>query len=206
MLDNKGFDAWSGEYNESIEKYNQGYPFEGYYNVLGYVQSLVKENDKVKILDLGIGTGLLTKELYKNGGQIYGVDFSGKMLELAKKKMPDGNFFCSDFKLGLPEELKEIKFNYIISSYAIHHISDEEKVKFIKELKNHLKEDGKIIIADVAFETKEKMQECKENSGNKWDDDEFYMIADDIIVKMNGLGLDINYTQISSCAGVLEII
>ena len=31
MLENKGFDEWSGEYNDSIERYSQGYPFEGYY-------------------------------------------------------------------------------------------------------------------------------------------------------------------------------
>lgn len=205
MLDNKGFDEWSGEYDDSIERYSQGYPFEGYYEVLGYVQSLVKANKEAKILDLGIGTGLLTNELYKNGGQIYGVDFSNKMLELAKKKMPDGNFYCFNFKSGLPEEIKELKFDYIVSSYAIHHINDKEKVEFIKELKSRLKEEGKIIIADVAFETKEKMKACKEGSKNEWDDDEFYMIARDIKPKIRQLGFNVNYTQISACAGVIEI-
>lgn len=205
MLDNKGFDEWSGGYDKSIEKYSQGYPFEGYYEVLGYVQSLVKVKKEAKILDFGIGTGLLTNELYKKGGQIYGVDFSEKMLKLAKKKMPEGNFYCFNLKAGLPEELEEIKFDYIVSSYAIHHINDEEKVQFINELKNRLKEDGKIIIADVSFESKDKMQACKESSKNDWDDDEFYMIASDIKPKIRQLGLNVNYTQISACAGVIEI-
>ncbi len=205
MLNNKGFDTWSGEYDESIERHSKGYPFEAYYNVLSYVQGLVKLDEEVKILDIGIGTGLLTKELYKKGAKIYGIDFSKKMLEIAKIKMPKGIFYCCDFKSGLPKELKEEKFDYIVSSYAIHHINEDEKVEFIKELKNRLKEKGKIIIADVAFETKEKMNECKRISGKHWDDDEYYIILEDIKRKMNNLNLDIKYTQISSCAGVLEI-
>lgn len=206
MLDKKGFDVWSGDYDESIERYSYGYPFEGYYNVLSYVHSLVNINKQVKILDLGIGTGLLTNELYKKGGKIYGVDFSKKMIKLAKKKIPNGIFYCCDFKFGLPDELKDVKFDYIVSSYAIHHITDEEKVKFIRELKNKLEENGRIILADVAFETKDKMKECKEISRNAWDDDEFYMIAEDLKPKIIRLGLDLTYTQISSCAGVFEII
>ncbi len=204
MLSNKGFDKWSGEYDDSIERYIKGYPFEGYYNVLSYVQSLVNLDKGVKILDIGIGTGLLTQELYKKGAKVYGIDFSKKMLELAKSKMPKGIFYCCDFKSGLPKELKE-KFDYIVSSYAIHHINDDEKVEFIKELKTRLKNKGKIIIADVAFETKNKLNECKRISGENWDDDEFYIIASEIKSKINNLGLNVNYTQISTCAGVVEI-
>ena len=84
-------------------------------------------------------------------------------------------------------------------------LNDKEKVKFVNELMNRLEEDGKIIIADVSFETKDKMKECKESSKNEWDDDEFYMIANDIKPKIRQLGLNVNYTQISSWAGVLEI-
>ena len=71
---------------------------------------------------------------------------------------------------------------------------------------NRLEEDGKKIIADVSFETKDKMKECKESSKNEWDDDEFYMIANDIKPKISKLSLDVNYTQVSFFAGVLEIL
>lgn len=76
MLSDKGFDKWAGEYDESIARDSEGYPFEGYYNVLAYVQNKIKIEDGVKILDIGIGTGLLTQELYKKGARIYGIDFS----------------------------------------------------------------------------------------------------------------------------------
>lgn len=44
------------------------------------------------------------------------------------------------------------KFDYVVSSYAIHHIDNDAKINFIFQLKNVLKNNGRIIIADVAFE------------------------------------------------------
>jgi len=41
------------------------------------------------------------------------------MLELAKQKMPKGKFYCYDFKYGLPKDLDGVKFDYIVSSYAM---------------------------------------------------------------------------------------
>ena len=205
MLDNKGFDKWAGEYDASIQRYSKGYPFEGYYNILSYVHSLIKESKEKKILDVGVGTGLLTYELYKKGGQIYGIDFSEKMLELAKQKMPKGKFYCYDIKSGLPKDLDRVKFDYIVSSYVVHHLDDEEKVNFILKLKGILKENGKIIIADISFKNHKDMLYCKNISGNKWDNDEIYLVADKIVKKLTESGLIVRYTQVSPCAGVLEI-
>ncbi|MBC2724349.1 MAG: methyltransferase domain-containing protein [Desulfosporosinus sp.] len=205
MLDNKGFDKWAGEYDASIKRHSEGYPFEGYYNVLSYVHSLIKESKETKILDVGVGTGLLTYELYKKGGQIYGIDFSEKMLELAKQKMPKGKFYCYDIKSGLPKDLEGVKLDYIVSSYVIHHLDDEEKANFISKLKGILKESGKIIIADISFKNHKDMLYCKNVSGSNWDDDEIYLIADKMVNRLTESGLIVRYTQVSSCAGVLEI-
>ena len=42
-----------------------------------------KEN--AKVLDIGFGTGTLTTKLYENGCEVYGQDFSQRMIELAKE-------------------------------------------------------------------------------------------------------------------------
>jgi len=204
MMNSKGFDNWAGKYDESIVK-SKGYPFEGYYNVLAHVHNLVETNSTTKILDIGIGTGQLTYELYKKGGQIYGIDFSEKMLELAGGRMTEAKFYKFDFNDGIPEELKDIKFDYIISSYAIHHIDDKQKVDFIKELYSILKDKGIIILADVAFRTRDELKNCKDTAGRAWDDEEIYMVIDEIEPELNKEGLIIDYVQISPCAGVLKI-
>lgn len=204
MMNSKGFDNWAGEYDEDIAR-SKGYPFEGYYNVLAYVHDMIKISNQTKILDIGIGTGQLTSELYKKGGQVYGIDFSEKMLELAREKMPGAVFYQFDFNNGVPEELKDMKFDYIVSSYAIHHIDDKQKIKFIKELKSILKDKGIIILADVAFETRNALESCKENAGKEWDDDEVYMVANEIESEINREGFTTEYVQISPCAGALKI-
>lgn len=162
-------------------------------------------NDEIKILDIGIGTGQLTYELYRKGGQIYGIDFSEKMIELARERMPKAKFYKFDFNNGIPQELKEIKFDYIVSSYAIHHIDNSQEVNFIKELKSILKNQGTIILADVAFKTRDKLEECKRNAGEAWDDDEIYIVIEEIEPELNKEGWIVDYTQISSCAGVLKL-
>ena len=205
MLDNKGFDLWAKEYDKSVKKSSNEYPFDGYYDVLNYVYNSVINKESKKILDVGFGTGLLTSKLYEDGANIFGIDFSKKMIDIAKQKMPNGVFIQRDFNLGIPSELKCEKFDYIISSYAIHHLSNDKKVEFIVQLKDLLNENGKIIIADVAFRTEENLLQCKRENLNKWDEEEIYMVEDKVVPALYKNNIEAGYTQISSCAGILEI-
>ncbi len=205
LLDNKGFDLWAKEYDKSVEKSSSEYPFDGYYDVLNYVYNSVVNKESKQILDVGFGTGLLTSKLYECGAKIYGIDFSKTMIDIAKKKMPNGVFMQHDFNLGIPSELTCEKFDYIISSYAIHHLNDHKKVEFICELKDLLNEDGKIIIADIAFKSEKDLLQCKIDNLNKWDEDEIYMIEEKLLPSLYTNNISSKYTQISSCAGILEI-
>ncbi len=165
MLDDKGFDLWADGYDNSVQlsEENNEYPFAGYKDVLNTIYNLVRKREKAKILDIGFGTGILTKKLYDDGYQIYGIDFSQNMIEIAKEKMPLANLIRYDFSKGLPEEIKDISFDFIISTYAMHHLEDKEKITFIEKLESHLNEDGKIIIGDIAFKTRELLEKCKAN-------------------------------------------
>jgi putative AdoMet-dependent methyltransferase len=204
MLSKEGFNEWAGNYDETISKSSQGYPFEGYYDVLGFVQNSVTIGESTKILDLGIGTGLLTYEIYKKGGEVIGVDFSEKMIEEAYKKMPNGIFYSYDFQDEIISQLYDHQYDYIISSYAIHHVNDERKVDLFKQLSGLLKSGGKIIIADVAFENNHHLNQIRQETGG-WDEDEYYIVWEDFQEKLKEKGLQGSYHQISKCAGVIEI-
>ena len=102
MLDNKGFDEWAGTYDESISRWETGYPFEGYYKVLANIRKQISPTQSKKVLDIGVGTGLLSYELYRSGAMIWAIDFSDEMIKRARQKMPQATFFLHDIKGGFP--------------------------------------------------------------------------------------------------------
>ena len=91
MLDSKGFDLWSDNYDTQVEISDEEnvYPFAGYKKVLSTVYEKVRKQNPKNILDIGFGTGILAKKLYDDGYNIYGIDFSNEMLKKAKQKMPN---------------------------------------------------------------------------------------------------------------------
>ncbi|SHI46592.1 class I SAM-dependent methyltransferase [Lutispora thermophila] len=205
MLDNKGFDLWANGYDASVnlsEESNR-YPFAGYKDVLNIIYNTVCTKEKATVLDIGFGTGTLTKKLYDDGYFIYGIDFSERMIQIAREKMPLAQLFQYDFSKGLPEKLDNVRFDYIISTYAIHHLEDEEKVKFLNELTDYLLDNGEILIGDIAFETRELLEKGRINSLEDWDSEESYIVFDylkDFFPKEK-----ISYLQVSHCAGIMRL-
>lgn len=206
MLDNKGFNLWTDGYDKSVSvsEENNEYPFAGYKDVLNYIYNHVRENDGANVLDIGFGTGILTTQLYNAGCNITGIDFSSNMIDIAKQKMPNATLINWDFSKGLPDEIKDYHFDYIISTYAIHHLTDKEKINFIKSLSSMLSKKGKILIGDVSFETRNELEISKEKYKEFWDNDEFYFIAEEIKESLNN-DYFCKYIEISHCAGILTI-
>lgn len=205
MLDNKGFDLWADGYDKSVQisdKSNE-YPFAGYKEVLNTVYKAVKEKMGT-VLDIGFGTGILTQKLYGDGYKITGIDFSERMIEIAQEKMPEADFIQYDFTDGLPQILEGINFDWIISTYAIHHLTDAQKKLFIHELIEHLSPYGLIVFGDVAFQTKEDLEQAQKRDQEKWDEEEVYLVADEIRKIFPKLRVDFQKT--SYCSGVMTII
>lgn len=57
------------------------------------------------------------------------------------------------------------KYDAIIATYSLHHLTDVQKVSFLKNLLSLLNEDGRIYIGDVAFETRTEMEACMIQAG-----------------------------------------
>jgi putative AdoMet-dependent methyltransferase len=200
MLSSKGFDLWANSYDESVNLSEESnvYPFAGYKDVLNTIYRMVRTSKSAAVLDIGFGTGVLTNKLYKDGYSVYGFDFSEKMLEIAKTKMPKATLIKHDFTYGMPDLLKGKLFDYIICTYAIHHLQDEQKLTFILELLDYLSPDGKILIGDVAFETKAEYEKCKSENIGAWDDDEIYPTLE----VFRGSFRNVTFEKISFCSGV----
>ena len=202
MLNSEGFDIWAGDYDESVRDSERGntYPFAGYGEVLREIRQRVLEKTAPEVLDIGFGTGTLTAELYRRGCRIWGLDFSPRMIELAREKMPEAQFLEWDFTNGLPASLQTRKFDSIVATYSLHHLTDEGKIPFLRLLLSLLKEDGKLLIGDVAFKSRRELEACKEANASAWDTGEWYFVYEEIEPFFPG---KIQFLKVFSCAGIL---
>jgi len=206
MLDDYGFNLWANGYDKSVEvsDENNAYPFAGYKKVLNAIYGTVMKHSPASILDIGIGTGTLSAKLYDGGNWITGIDFSEKMLEKSQAKIPNATLMQFDFSKGLPPALASEKFDFIISTYAFHHLTNDEKICFIKSLLNNLNDYGSILIGDISFPDIVALEECKKASGNDWDDDEHYFVFSESSKLLRAFCMA-SFHQYSHCGGVLEI-
>ncbi len=95
--------------------------------------------------------------------------------------------------------MRNCRYDYIVATYSLHHLTNTQKSDFLLDLRNYLKENGKIIIGDVAFETRKDLERCKLKAGDAWDNDEIYFVVEELRKDFPG----ISFMQTSDCAGVL---
>ena len=142
----KFYDQLSSKYQELIIKCVPRYP-ELIYNMFQYIPE--KFSPK-RILDLGCGTGNLTDQMFKKypEAEIDALDISEEILNESRKRFthtPNIRYIQADFKsLHLPPG----SYDLVMSSIAIHHIEDTEKIKLYKEVFQALSPGGIFIFAD----------------------------------------------------------
>ena len=203
MLSNKGFDLWADGYDRSVGLSDEEntYPFAGYKAVLNAIFSTIMEKSPCAVLDIGFGTGTLAAKLYENGCRIYGQDFSERMTEIAQEKMPGAELHKKDFSEGLAPGLAEKTFDFIVSTYALHHLTLAGKVSLIKELHARLNPGGMLLIGDIAFEDSAELNACRIQTGEEWDDDEIYFTYSEIREYFP----EMTFEKLSFCAGILAL-
>lgn len=203
MLKSEGFDLWADDYDKAVglSDEDNSYPFAGYKNILNEIYKLILDSSGKDILDLGFGTATLASKLYKQGFNIYGQDFSDRMIEIARKKMPQAKLFKGDFRDGLVEGLKDRKYHAIVATYSLHHLNDLDKVTIIKNLLTRLNDGGKLYIGDVAFKSRIDHDMCKHEAGDMWDDDEIYFVIDEFRPYFK----DMKFKKFSECSGLITI-
>lgn len=159
------FDSWARSYDDTVYGHDNEYNevFEGYDTILEYVSQEVKDKEGI-VLEVGVGTGNLTKLLYDYDLNVIGIEPSQEMRKIAKAKLASVKILDGHF-LSIPIVGK---VDAIVSSYAFHHLTLDEKKKALGYMDRLLNSGGKIVIADTMFETKDykrKLKEDVENSG-----------------------------------------
>lgn len=196
------FDQWASTYDDLIAAYSSRFPFAGYDVLLDRIVELTNPQSGMRILDVGIGTGELAKRFVKYDCEIWGLDYSPKMLEIAKIKVPEVRLLEADVRSNWIDKIG-IKFDRIVTAYTLHHFTLDEKVKIIRNLhRNALKLHGMIAIGDISFRTTNEMEKIRVQMAGDWDDTEFYWSADLLMRAVTGETFNLSYEQISFCGGI----
>ncbi len=146
------FDNWADAYDGTITASSGEYQevFENYEGILKDTVAAIQKFEGALVLDLGSGTGNLAHEAALAGYKVLGIEPNERMRQIASAKYPDIIFLEGTF-LNLPHSDEQV--DAIISSYAFHHLSDQEKKTAIKQFASKLKPQGKIIFADTTYES-----------------------------------------------------
>ncbi len=116
-------------------------------------RKFIKEGDR--ILDEGCGNGRALEMMKDLKVEYIGIDFSEKLLEIARKKYPDFKFVKGNIvNLPFPDNY----FDIVFSIAVLHHIPSEElREKMISEVKRVLKPRGKFILSVWDFRSNKRL-------------------------------------------------
>ncbi|MCR5805375.1 MAG: methyltransferase domain-containing protein [Clostridia bacterium] len=139
----KAFD-W-GKTSEYYAKYRDIYPEEFYRKVID--RGLCVKGQKV--LDLGTGTGVLPRNMYRYGAEWIGTDISPEQIKQAKRLATDAGMDI-DFRTVSAEKIDFPSGTFdVITACQCFWYFDHEKVA--PEFSRILKKDGRIVILYMAW-------------------------------------------------------
>jgi len=107
------------------------------------------KNRKVRILELGTGTGKWASGVLRRfpKAQYHGIDFSERMLRVASDRLKRFSDRILLENLDLNRETPTGRFDLIYSAFTIHHVRN--KGTLFNRLRNLLEPDGRFIYADI---------------------------------------------------------
>lgn len=194
-------DVIAHEYDEDV--LNDSDPIRaGYDELLDWASGHPAVVAADRILDLGSGTGNLSLRL-DSFKKLVCVDISEKMHEIARQKLAHFSqveFVQADL-LGYFDDSPT--FDAIISTYAIHHLTDDEKRLLFQKIYNRLEVGGAAVFGDLMFADKvDEERLCqKYNESHPYVveaiEEEFFWYVDQSVASLKALGFDTEIKRFS---------
>jgi len=102
------------------------YSFIDYEEEYVFYSKILKKYNKNSVLEIGSGTGNLASHFLQNGFEYLGLDYSKDMTEIAKTKVPEGEFIVADMR---DFQLKKQVQSAIITGRTISYIVEYQDVR-----------------------------------------------------------------------------
>lgn len=198
------FTEWASSYDDTVTGQDPEYKevFRRYDEIL----ETVAEKAMSPVAEFGAGTGNLTQRLLARHEQVLAIEPSPEMRDILINKIPalavqDGHF--------LSFEAAEAKS--FVSTYAFHHLTDEEKGQAVDLMAAILPADGKIVYADTMFVSEtarlETIAEAKTQGFDNLAEDlerEFYPLIPVMEQIFTSRGFDVTFTQYNHFVWLVE--
>lgn len=160
-------DPWADDYDEKVR--DESNPIRSAYaEVLRWTVEQARIEPTSVVLDLGSGTGNTTA-LIPAAAQVICVDVSSAMAEQAPAKLAH----LSDVEI-VHADLLEVfdralpPLDAVISTYSVHHLTEEEKAHLHHAVRSALRPGGRVAYGDLMFES----AEAKADLAEAWTDEE----------------------------------
>lgn len=133
-----------------------------------------------RTLDVACGTGWLTQHL---PGKIVGLDASESMLEIARQRVPEGEFLVGD-ALSLP--FADGSFDRLVTGHFYGHLEEPERLRFLDEARRVARE---LVVVDSAPRDDVPPQGWQErllSDGSRWEVFKRYFTGQELVAELGG--------------------
>ena len=141
-----------------------------------FMSHFLSSSGNKKILDLGCGDGILTEELLRVDGSLSVtlLDGSDDMLAKARQRLEkfgDFRYVRASFQELLEQDLLAERYDFAVSSMAIHHLTLSEKTMLFKKILSLLEDGGYFVNIDVVLPPTEALDQWYMKLWQDWMDD-----------------------------------
>ncbi len=132
------------------------------------VEAIPKQTgQKLRILDLGCGRGILAKHLV-DFGDVFGIDLSEEGIEIAKRICEHGTFTVGSF---FDVELPRDSFDVVVSQEVIEHLETDDQHRYLGLIFETLRPGGMLLLTTPNQPVMALVNEAfSRESGKPWSD------------------------------------
>ena len=133
-----------------------------------------------RTLDVACGTGWMTQHL---PGEIVGLDASESMLEIARERVPHGEFLVGD-ATALPFD--DLSFDRLVTGHFYGHLEEPERTRFVDEARRVARE---LVVVDSALHEGVEPRQWQErmlSDGSRWEVFKRYFTGEELVGELGG--------------------
>jgi len=140
-----------------------------------FYRHFIKVGSRPGVLDLGCGDGILTHQLIEQDASLSAtlVDPSVDMLDRARQRLGGHDavdFIQASFEEMIGKDILRQRFNFVVSSMAIHHLTTDDKTALFSLIHRSLKPGGYFLNIDVVRADTDSLEEWYMLIWNEWMD------------------------------------